>query len=67
MFIPFVVLHPLSFCDKIPEKSLPEGNNLEQQIIDVLNQFVAVKNEYNQQGVVSKQLKRLLRGSASFI
>lgn len=49
MFIPFVVLHPLSFCDKIPEKSLPEGNNLEQQIIDVLNQFVAVKNGYNQQ------------------
>ena len=49
MFIPFVALHPRSFCDKIPEKSLPEGNNLEQQIIDVLNQFVAVKNEYNQQ------------------
>ncbi len=47
MFIPFVVLHPLSFCDKIPEKSLPEGNNLEQQIIDVLNQFVAVKNIIN--------------------
>lgn len=44
MHIPFLILHPLAFCDKIPEKYLPEGSTLEQQIIELL-QYVAVKNE----------------------
>ena len=37
----------LSLCDKIPEKSNPEDSNLEQQIIDVLNQYVAENSGYS--------------------
>ena len=34
-------MHPSLFCDKIPENSFPEDSQLEQQIIDVLNQYIA--------------------------
>ena len=37
----------LSLCDKIPEKSHPEDSNLEQQIIDVLKQYVAENSGYS--------------------
>ena len=41
-----LLLRLLPFCDKISGKSLPEDSQLEQQIIDVLNQYVAENSGY---------------------
>ena len=42
----FLLLLMVQFHVMIPEYSLPEDSYLEQQIIDVLNQFIAQKSGY---------------------
>jgi len=41
-----LLLHSLPFRVMIPQKSYPEDSYLEQQIIDVLNQYVAENSGY---------------------
>ena len=42
-----LLLHSLPFRVMIPQKSHPEGINLEQQIIDVLDQYLTKNNGYH--------------------
>ena len=53
-------MHPSPFCDKIPEKSLPEDSYLEQQIINVLNQYVAENSGYH----VNEKAREQIRANA---
>ncbi len=50
-------------CDNIFVKSHPEDSNLEQQIIDVLNQYVEENSRYN---VNEKALEQIHANAKSF-
>ena len=51
------------FCDKIPGKSHPGDSQVEQQIIDVLNQYVAQNSGYQ---VNEKALEQIHENANTF-
>ena len=61
MYNVFLLLPP--FCVKIPGKSLPEDSSLEQQIIDVLNQYAAQNSGYQ---VNEKALEQIHANAKSY-
>ena len=51
----------------IPQKSHPEDSNLEQQIVDVLNQYVAENNGYHVNEKVLEQIHENANAYASLV